>query len=137
MKQNKDNYYEEIPKHKKKTKSNTSKSKVKSKHKHQYEECLLQYDSTFTYTNKTVRMTSLASYCTVCGKIGDKLKDDKSIVKDYYQIINSPFGKVTTCISDEELYEKYKDKLPVFFLEDITNRYVSIENKNREYIKED
>lgn len=37
----------EIPKYLKLTKSNISKSNRKSKHKHQYEECLIQYDSTF------------------------------------------------------------------------------------------
>lgn len=123
--------HQEIPKHKKKTKSNISKSKVKSKHKHQYEECLLQYDFTFRYTKNTVRMTTLSSYCTICGKIGEKFKDDKSIVKDYHQKIDSPFGKVITCISGEELYEKYKDKLPVFFLEDMNNKYIVLKQNEK------
>lgn len=75
----------EIPKHKKKTKSNVSKSKSKSKHKHQYKECLLQYDYYFPYTNKVIKHTSLCSYCVICGKIGDKFPEDRSIVKDYVQ----------------------------------------------------
>ena len=37
----------EIPKYLKQKESNISKSNRKSKHKHQYEECLIQYKSTF------------------------------------------------------------------------------------------
>ena len=37
----------EIPKYLKSTESNISKSNRKSKHKHHYEECLIQYKSTF------------------------------------------------------------------------------------------
>lgn len=37
----------EIPKYLKSTESNISKSNRKSKHKHHYEECLIQYRSTF------------------------------------------------------------------------------------------
>lgn len=59
---------QDIPKHYKSTKSNISKSNRKSKHKHQYEECLIQYDSTFV--GKTNKHTRLTGYCTVCGKIG-------------------------------------------------------------------
>lgn len=56
----------EIPKYKKSKKSNISKSNHKSKHKHQYEECLIQYDSTFV--GKINRYTRLTGYCTICGK---------------------------------------------------------------------
>lgn len=111
----------EIPKHKKKTKSNVSKSKFKSKHKHQYKECLLQYDYYFPYTNKVIKHTSLCSYCVICGKIGDRFSEDKSIVKDYVREIDSPIKnhRCYSHISDEELYEKYHDKMPIFFVEDI------------------
>jgi len=110
----------EIPKHKKKTKSNVSKSKSKSKHKHQYKECLLQYDYYFPYTNKVIKHTSLCSYCAICGKIGDRFPEDKSIAKDYVREIDSPIKNYRhySHISDEELYEKYHDKMPVFFVED-------------------
>ena len=37
----------EIPKYLKSTESNISKSNRKLKHKHHYEECLIQYRSTF------------------------------------------------------------------------------------------
>ena len=59
------------------------------------------------------------SYCTICGKIGDRFKENKSIVKDYRRTVDTPIGKCYSLISDEELYEKYYDKLPVFFVEDI------------------
>ena len=59
--------------------SNVSKSNHKSKHKHHYEECLIQYE--FAFTGKHHLNTSLHTYCTICGKIGDRFKEDKSIVK--------------------------------------------------------
>lgn len=104
-------YKNDIPKYKKKMKSDTSKSNRKSKHKHHYEECLIQYN--FKYINENILITSLHSYCTICGKIYDRFKEDKSIVKDF--------------IRNEELYEKYHDKMSVFFVEDIyKEKYVDL-----------
>ena len=119
----------EIPKYLKSTGSNISKSNRKSKHKHHYEECLIQYKWNFKSTVFTDKIhTSLHSYCTICGKIGDRFKDDKSIVKDYIRTIDSSKGKYHSHISDEELYEKYHDKLPVFFVKDIfKEKYVDLE----------
>lgn len=46
--------------------------------------------------------------------------------------VNSPIGKCYSHIPDEELYEKYHDKLPVFFVEDIfKERYVDLEQTER------
>ena len=117
----------EIPKYLKLTGSNISKSNRKSKHKHQYEECLIQY-----HLPRSTRMhTSLYSYCTICRKIGDRFKEDKCIVKDYIRIIDSPIGKCYSRIPDKELYEKYHDKLPVFFVEDICKeKYVDLEQSD-------
>lgn len=74
-------------------------------------------------------MTYLHSYCTICGKIGDRFKkEDKSIVKDYIRTLDTPIGKYYSHIPDEELYEKYHNKLPVFFVEDIYKEgYVNLE----------
>ena len=108
----------EIPKYLKSTESNISKSNRKSKHKHHYEECLIQYH----LPRNTRIYTSLYSYCTICGKIGDRFKGDKSIVKDYRRIVDTPIGKYYSRIPDEELYEKYHDKLPVFFVDDIFHK---------------
>ena len=120
----------EIPKHLKQKESNISKSNRKSKHKHQYEECLIQYP--FIFAGKNYISTCLYTYCTVCGKIGDRFKEDKSIVKDYRRTVDTPIGKCYSLISDEELYEKYHDKLPVFFVEDIfKEKYVDLEQMKR------
>ena len=63
-------------------------------------------------------------------KISDRFNENKSIVKDYIRTIDSLKGKYHSRISDEELYEKYHDKLPVFFVEDIfKERYVDLEQK--------
>lgn len=123
----------EIPKYLKSTESDVSKSNRKSKHKHQYEECLIQYQwnfksNVFTQEEKERIRTSLCSYCTICGKISDRFKENKSIVKDYIREVNSPIGKCYSHIPDEELYEKYHDKLPVFFVEDVyKEKYVNLE----------
>ena len=118
-------YKNDIPKYKKKMGSNTSKSNRKSKHKHHYEECLIQYN--FKYINENILITSLHSYCTICGKIDDRFKEDKSIVKDYIRTVNTSMGKCYSIITDEELYEKYHNKLPVFFVEDSFANYVILE----------
>lgn len=111
-------YKNDIPKYKKKMASDTSKSNRKSKHKHHYEECLIQYK--FSFGNKNCVRTESSSYCTICGKIGDRFKEDKSIVK-------TPIGKCYSLIADEELYEKYHDRIPVFFVEDIfKDKYVNL-----------
>lgn len=63
-----------------------------------------------------------------CGKIGDRFKDTNSIVKDYTRIIDTSIGKYYSLITDEELYERYHNKLPVFFVEDIyKEKYVDLE----------
>ena len=121
----------EIPKYLKQKESNISKSNRKSKHKHQYEECLIQYRSTFI--GKTCLNTDLYTYCTICGKINEQFKENKSIVKDYIRTVDTPIAKCYSRIPGEELYEKYLDKLPVFFVEDIyKEKYVDLEQNNNQ-----
>lgn len=113
----------EIPKYLKSTESNISKSNRKSKHKHHYEECLIQYK--FSFVGKNSIQTQLCSYCTICGKIGDRLKD--SIIKDYIKSELHNRKTIYSVMSGTELYEKYHDKLPVFFVEDICKeKYVDL-----------
>ena len=110
----------DIQKYLKSTESNISKSNRKSKHKHQYKECLIQYNMKIGLISKpTALTTSLGSYCTICGKIGDRFKEENSIVKDYRRIVETPIGRCYQMIPSEELYEKYHNKMPVFFVEDI------------------
>lgn len=104
----------EIPKYLKQKESNISKAIKKSKHKHQYEECLLRYRWNF---EDTKIHTSLNSYCIVCGKINDRTKN--SIVIDYIKKVDTPRGRYDVILSEDTLYEKYHDRLPVFFVEDI------------------
>lgn len=119
---------QEIPTYRKSTNSNVSKSRRKTDHKHNYEECLIQYRS--PYFDKEYIFTHLASYCTICGKLGPKFKDEKSVVTDYKEIIDSPIGKVIRVLSGEELYKRYKDALPIFFLKDISDKYVPLWQNN-------
>ena len=63
----------------------------------------------------------------ICGTIGDRFKEDKSIVNDYRRILDTPTGKCYSYISDEELYKKYHNKIPVFFIKDIyRDKYVDL-----------
>ena len=126
---------QEIPKYLKPTESNISKSNRKSKHKHHYEECLIQHP--FSFAGNTSIHTQLNSYCTICGKIGGYLKNGKytkeaELLQKQRQEEDKHFRVIS--ISGEELYERYHDKIPVFFLEDIfKERYVNLkQNCNSE-----
>ena len=55
---------DDVGKYRKQMEGNISKSNRKSKHKHQYNECLIQYESTFA--GKDHISTGLYSYCTLC-----------------------------------------------------------------------
>lgn len=123
------NQYDEIGKCKKSTQSNISKSKNKSKHKHQYAECLIQYKMKSFGDNKNKIHTCLDSYCTICGKLGGQFNQDKSIASDYTEVIyNEVLGKCYKVMSDEELYEKYHNKLPVFYVENrFDTKYIPLE----------
>lgn len=119
----------EIPKYLKQKESNVSKSNRKAKHKHHYEECLIQRP--FSFAGKNSIHTQLCSYCTICGKIGDKLKD--SIVKDYIKSELHNRRTIYSVMSGTELYEQYHDKLSVFFVEDIyKEKYVNLEQNNNQ-----
>ena len=73
--------------------------------------------------------TSLNSYCIICGKIDDKMKN--SIVIDYMQKVDTPMGKRYIQISEDVLYETYRGKLSVFFVEDIyKDKCVNLHNTN-------
>lgn len=117
----------EIPKYLKQKESNISKSNRKSKHKHQYKECLIQYP--FSFAGKNNMHIQLCSYCTICGKISNRLKD--SIVKNYIKSELNNRKTTYSVMSEIELYEKYHNKLPVFFVEDIyKEKYVDLEQNN-------
>ena len=122
----------EIPKYLKSTESNISKSNRKSKHKHHYEECLIQ--NPFSFAGKNSIHTQLSSYCTICGKIGGYLKSGKyskeiELLQKQRQEEDKHFRVIS--ISGKELYEKYHDKLPVFFVENIfKEKYVDLEQNN-------
>lgn len=112
----------EISKYLKRKENDISNANKKSKHKHQYEECLIRYK--WNWEENKIH-TSLNSYCTICGKINDKMKN--SIVIDYMQKVDTPVGKCYIQISEDVLYDIYHGRLPVFFVEDICNdKYVNL-----------
>lgn len=122
-----DNFNQEIPKYKKNTGSNISKIEKKSKHKHQYEECIIRYK--FSFMGKNNLHTELSSYCSICGKIGDRFSKEKSIVEGktlHKQLSNG--WKYTIHMSGEEIYEQYHDRLPVFYTE-FSDKYIDLNHK--------
>ena len=94
----------EIPKHKKKKSSSVSNAKLKAKHKHEYKECLISFKGE----------PRLATYCKICGKVGNvKHFDFKITEKGYYRMLRA-----------DEIYRKYR-KLEVFEVEDFWQKYIT------------
>ena len=118
----------EIPKYLKQTESNISKSNRKSKHKHQYEECLIQYP--IAIAGRIFIGTKLYGYCSICGKIG--LVKNGKCKAELEQLEKSRQGNnnFLIAISGEEIYERYHNKLPVFYVEDSFADYVVLEREN-------
>lgn len=117
----------EIPKYLKSTESNISKSNRKSNHKHQYEECIIRYK--FSFMGKNNLHTELSSYCSICGKIGDRFSKEKSIVEEKTIHKQLPNGiKYLTHMSGKEIYEQYHDRLPVFNTE-FSDKYVNLNQR--------
>lgn len=102
---------DEVGKYRKKKYGSKSKASKRSNHKHEYKECIIKYKNSYLGGGESYH---LSSYCKTCGKIGGMLKD--SIVTDYRQSeYNEHFKRmVYFTLSGEELYERYKDKLPLF-----------------------
>lgn len=125
-----DNFNQEIPKYKKNTGSNISKIKKRSKHKHQYKECIIRYK--FSFMGNDNLHTELSSYCSICGKIGNRFSKEKSIVEDKVIHKQLPNGlKYTTHMSGEEIYEQYHDRLPVFYTE-FSDKYIDFNQKEND-----
>ena len=61
----------EITRYKKKKQSSTSHASKKSDHKHSYSKCKLVIDTAWSWKHEP--LVELGSYCTICGKIGDRL----------------------------------------------------------------
>ena len=65
--------------------------------------------------------TRLLSYCTICGKIGDRFSEEKSIVED--KVLHKQLP-----MSGKEIYEQYHDRLPVFNAE-YSDKYVNLNQR--------
>ena len=73
--------------------------------------------------------TELSSYCSICGKIGDRFSEEKSIVEDKGIHKQLPNGwKYITHMSGEDIYEQYHDRLPVFNAE-FSDKYVDLNQR--------
>ena len=53
-----------------------------------------------------------------------------SIVKDYKIKVVTSHGTVYQFISDDDLYEKYHDRFPVFFVDIWNDNYVNLNDEN-------
>lgn len=105
-------YSNDVPKYIKKKESSVSKSKVKSKHNHEYVNCLLVKDNDRPYK---------ATYCKICGKIGNiNFFETERTENGYFRILDT-----------DEVFEKYKD-LERFYIDDIWNDYVVLNKEEGE-----
>lgn len=100
----------EVPKYKKKKNSSTSDARMKAKHKHSYKECLLVADGT----------PRRATYCTICGKIGNvNFFEGMKTEQGYYRMLRS-----------DEIFRKYC-KLETFEVVDFYQKYAPITSENK------
>lgn len=105
-------YGNDVPKYIKKKESSVSKSKKKSKHKHEYVDCLFVKDNGHPYK---------ATYCKICGKIGERNFMEVEQTEDgYFRILDT-----------DEVFEKYKG-LEKIYIDDIWNEYVVLNKENNE-----
>ena len=116
------------PKYLKQKESNTSKSNRKSKHKHQYEECLIQYPIAFA--GRTHISTKLYGYCSICGKIGSVKNGKYKAELEQLEKSRQDNSNFLITISGDEIYERYHNKLPIFYIEDSFANYVVLEKEN-------
>ena len=118
----------EIPKYLKSTESNISKSNRKSKHKHHYEECLIQYPIAFA--GRTHISTKLYGYCSICGKIGSVKNGKYKTELEQLEKSRQDNSNFLITISGEEIYKRFHNKLPIFYIEDSFADYVVLEREN-------
>lgn len=112
--------YEEEQKYKKRTGSNISKSSRKTKHKHQYKGCLIKYP--FKCWNEICNSVTIASYCTICGKIGENIL--------HRPVTERLKNGLRRMYNTEEILEMNND-LEVFEICDLSQKYVAIsEHRN-------
>lgn len=102
----------EVPKYIKKKESSVSKSKVKSKHKHEYVDCLLVENNRYPHK---------ATYCKICGKIGDL---------SFFETEKREDG-LYRMLDHDEIFEKYKD-LERIQIENIWQKYVVFDKESDE-----
>lgn len=119
---------QDVPKYLKQKESNTSKSSHKSKHKHQYEECLIQYE--YEFVGRKHIHTRLHGYCVICGKIGS-VKNGKCETELKQLEKSSQSNNYLISISGKEVYERYHNKIPVFFVKDMFSKYVDLKQNCR------
>ncbi len=110
---------DEIGKYKKKTESDTSKSKMKSRHKHIYKSCLI----TGSLGNMALQHVSIASYCTICGKIGGNIDSER---KASERLDDGRYRM----LRNEEIFERNKD-LEVFDIGDMWTKYVPLNKEEK------
>ena len=97
---------------------------------------MIQYKFDFNFFNQAEKdelHTALSSYCTICGKIGGYIKNAKYYM-EIEQLEKERYKEKPYYISipDEEIYEKYHDKLPVFFVEDyLKDEHVDLEQNDK------
>lgn len=102
-----------VPKYKKKSKKLKPK---KANHKHDYQLCIVEYPRPQFPDKKLVKTLSVASYCTICGKLDYY---DESRDKWNFECYDKFGNKMSYLfyIGNEELIDKYSEVLPKFSID--------------------
>jgi len=108
------------------SKGSRRKPPKKADHKHEYRNCVLTFheDVATAQSPKGHEMRQfymMASYCTVCGKIGQF--DEASDTYGYYRKAHSSF-RSPEHISFKDMYEAYRKVLPMFEIPEWDCKYI-------------
>ena len=82
--------------------------------------------------------TKLYGYCSICGKIGSVKNGKYKAELEQSEKSRQGNNNFLIAISGEEIYERYHNKLPVFYIDDPFADYVVLEKENNtkeEYYK--
>ena len=92
---------------------------MKSHHKHIYKSCLI----TGSLGNMALQHVSIASYCTICGKIGGNIDPER---KTSERLDDGRYRM----LRNEEIFDQNKD-LEAFDIGDIWTKYVPLNKEEK------
>lgn len=104
----------DIPTYRKKSKKLRPK---KANHKHDYQLCIVEYPQPRFPDKELIRVSSIASYCTICGKLDyyDESRDRWNF--ECYDKFGNKIRPSSFFVEREKLVDKYSEVLPKFSID--------------------